>query len=256
MAKCKYTDERKVSKTLVSPSTGRTMREYISDSMALIGKTSRQMERDYGFCHVPIGTWVRGESNPSLAVLLRWEKATGLPLNDYIPEIHKGVDLMVRAKEWERGFMYCTRQCSGCHISRGKRAECLAGTITTNGMWPSTPMAFVAAKKVWDESHAGDEKTEYVPKQKTFLKAREDDSFDVDVVQVYGDEGARAARMCRWATGQNSTKAYGLSRLKEGLWVCELETSYRIEIDTVGKMIRWIWKKTGALSFERCYHGA
>lgn len=256
MAYCKYVYSHTQQRSLVSPATGKKMSEYIEDSLRLIGKRPFDMEKEYGFYCSPIRSWLRGQSNPSLETLLKWETVTGLPLDDYFPEIHAGLDLMAHAKDWERGFLYCIRQAVGCHISKAKRAECLAGTMTMKGLMPQTPMAFVAAKKLFDEFHADDPEKAYVPRQKIFLKSQADDSTEMDVVNEYGEEGTLAAKMCRWATGQNSTKAYGLTRLKDGLWSCELETTYRIELDVGKKMVRWFWKKTGDMRYERCYHGA
>lgn len=244
--------DAKKYRSLESPTTGKTMADYIKDSLTRMGLSQHAMAKQYGFNASCVAAWARGVSNPGMMVLQRWEEVTGVPLDDYVPEVYEGLRYMADAPNWRRGFRFCVRQYPGCHVSRRKENQCLDGAMTIGDIMPATAAAFASAKKMYDTYYAADEddEEELTPKQrapKAALRER--------LPKESTPEAMLAVKMCRWATGQNSTRAYQLQRIGEGLWACEMESTYRIEFNTATKVVQWFWKKTGTMSFERCYHG-
>ncbi len=215
--------------------TGKTVTEYVIDAFEGTKMTRSQFARAVNASEASVCGWLKGLNEPTVKVLRKIETVSGLPIEEYLPEVDRGVELLRTAPEWPDGFVRWKMARFGVTFGDKRMQEARCGICNENGkLSPSMLVRFCRYYDYW-QKHG-------------------DAVFRLNGGKMpdgISDEELTAFNVYQSIMGRASVNDFHFCKLRKGVWQFETERWYRGEIDLNEKELRIYSKLDGELSFRR-----
>lgn len=137
-----------------SPTTGKIAKDYLLEAVKAVGGSGRELTKRIGYADASLSPWFLGQCEPTYGALIRIEEVTGVPIDDYIPEVKKGAELFRHANEWREAFYPNVMKKHAAFIGEKKRLEILRGKYNENTLTIWNLVGVCEYKKWWDTGGA------------------------------------------------------------------------------------------------------
>lgn len=133
----------------VSPTTGKTAIDFMKAAVSACGGASA-LARRIGCTAGLVYKWFAGANEPSCGALIKAEQASGVSLDDYMPEIKRGAELFRCAGEWKAGLYPSVLIHRPPFIGKNKLCAILKGNYREDTLTVRNLAGVCEHKKCWD----------------------------------------------------------------------------------------------------------
>lgn len=216
--------------------TGKNVLEYVRAAWKQTGLTQGAFARAIKASPTSTSCWISGRNEPTAGILLRMEAVSGVKLDDYVPEIKRGIELLRNVPKWSDGFVRWKMSRFGLNFGNKRIVEAREGLVNEGGrLVPNMLIRLCRYYEFWIKyGDAG-----FKLSGGTLTDASEEEQVAFDAYQK--------------AMGNAGVQDFDFHRLREGVWEFSTERWYRGEIDLNENELR-IYFMDGALSFRRVLH--
>lgn len=152
----------------VSPTTGKTAIDFVNAAVIACGSQTALANEAGLSTPSLVWAWLRGVCEPTYGALIAMERASGVSLDEYVPEVKRGAELFRKAGEWKEGLSDSVINYAPSFISERKRVQILRGNCREDTLTMCNLVGVCEHKKWWDEEGS---KVERVYAKKTAMNA-------------------------------------------------------------------------------------
>ncbi len=173
-----------------------------------------------------ISAWVTDQCEPNYKSLIDIETASGVDLDEYLPEVKKGVALLRNAKEWAEAFNPTVLRQNADFIGDQRGRDVLKGTLREDTLKISTLIGVCQYHEMWEHGEIiiqpkEARKADYQPSPTTGRCFAE---YIADVLETNKINAAQLAKtigeknirgVYRWASGQVEPRLGAIRRIEK-----------------------------------------
>ena len=227
--------ERQADDKVVSQS-GKDISQYIQAALDKTGLSQGALSRAIKVNQSSFSGWINGRNEPTAGILKRIEAVSGVSLDEYVPEINRGIELLQNVSKWSDGFVRWKMARFGLNFGEKRLSEAKNGIVNVYGrLVPNMLIRLCRYYEFWTKY--GDSAFRMSGEKLPDADEEEQAAFDA-YQEIMGNAGV---------------KDFDFHRIQEGLWEFHTERWYRGEIDLNENELR-IYYKNGNLSFRRTIH--
>lgn len=134
----------------VSPTTGKTAIDFMRAAVTACGSAGTLAKR-IGRAAGLVYKWLAGANEPSYGALIEAEQASGVSLDEYMPEIRRGAQLFRCAEEWREGLLPPALINRPPFVGEEKLRKILKGNYREDTLTVRNLVGVCEYRKWWDE---------------------------------------------------------------------------------------------------------